>query len=309
MAKTEEPIVTEPNREDTEETIVTEPNREDEVLKLGKTFKRACLLNWFQLVCCVSQFVASLSLICKYADSNVPKEQILLYSLFVPYFVLAVNDIFCTSYYVFALTQTTVRHLYVAVFHINIFNLFVGLLGCIYYFMLFYSPYHFYNLLVLTSFLGRPSILPTFDLRDIYRRDLTVILVLCTINYAFLITLTCAIYFKAHKLRIFLSKYWFLKTLLVLALDLFFVHYYIYLLFLKYDNGVLAHLLLFLAKTIIVIWYLKKQVCVPNSFKLKPLDGKMVPDNTKLKQAMRIMEMKAEMKEVANSGRSEPPPC
>ena len=50
MAKTEKPTVTDPNGEDTEETIVTEPLREDEVLMLGNTFKRACLLNWLHLV-------------------------------------------------------------------------------------------------------------------------------------------------------------------------------------------------------------------------------------------------------------------
>ena len=211
-------------------------------------------------VCCVVHFVAPLSLICKYADSNIPKEQFLLYSFFVPYFVTAVNDLFCTSYYVFALTQTTVRHLYVAVFHLNIFHLLVGILFCVYYLMLLLSPYHFYNLLVLTSSLGRPSAWLTLKLPDIYKIDLSVILVLCAINYTLNLTFTCAIYFKAHKLQIFLSKYWFLKTLLVLVLDLFFVHYYIYLLFLQYDNGVLAHLIFFLAKTAIVIWYLKKQV-------------------------------------------------
>ena len=55
MAKSEEPIVTDPNGEDTEETIMTEPRREDEVLMLGNTFKRACLLNWFELVTSVRQ--------------------------------------------------------------------------------------------------------------------------------------------------------------------------------------------------------------------------------------------------------------
>ena len=211
-------------------------------------------------VWCVGHFLGSLSLICKYADSNIPNEQFHLYSLFVPAFVRAVFGFFCTSYYVFALTQTTVRHLYVAVFHLNSFHLLVRILFYVYLLMVLNSPYHFYNLLVLTSSLGRPSAWLTLKLPDIYKIDLSVILVLCAINYTLNLTFTCAIYFKAHKLQIFLSKYWFLKTLLVLVLDLFFVHYYIYLLFLQYDNGVLAHLIFFLAKTAVVIWYLKKQV-------------------------------------------------
>ena len=206
-------------------------------------------------VCCVVHFVASLYLIC-----NVPQEQFALYSTFVPVFVTAVIGLLCTSYYVFALTQTTVRHLHVAVFHLNIFDLLVTMLSCVFYLMLLFSPYHFYNLLVSTSSLGRPSAWLTLKLPDIYKIDLSVILVLCAINYTLNLTFTCAIYFKAHKLQIFLSKYWFLKTLLVLALGLFFVHYYIYLLFLKHDTRVLTHLLFFLAMTVIVIWYLKRQV-------------------------------------------------
>ena len=48
MAKTEEPNVTQPNREESAETILPDPKSED--LMLGKTFKTACLLNWFELV-------------------------------------------------------------------------------------------------------------------------------------------------------------------------------------------------------------------------------------------------------------------
>jgi len=241
---------------------------------------------------------------------NLPIEQFFLYNIFILYFALAVIDIFCISYYVFALTQNTVRHLYVAVFHINIFQQLVGMLTFIYYLMVFFSPYHIYNLLAVTSSLGSPGQTKTLftlaHLSDIYKTDLAVIFAFFAIDYILFLILTCAIFFKADKLRNFLSKYWFIRTLLVLALDLFLVHYYIYLLLLQYDQGVLGHLLFFLAKTILVIWYLKIQICVPNSFKLKPLDGqKIPPGNTKLKQAVRIMEMKAEMREVADSwGRS-----
>ena len=42
--------MTEPNGEESAETILPDPKSEDEVLMFGKTFKRACLLNWFELV-------------------------------------------------------------------------------------------------------------------------------------------------------------------------------------------------------------------------------------------------------------------
>jgi len=299
-----------PMAETDETIIVTQPKgeangepREEDVLKLGKTFRSACLLNWFKLVKCLGHLVASLSLICKHAESNLPKEQFFLYNIFVPFFVLAIIDIFCTSYYVFALTQNTVRHLYVAVFHVSIFYHLLGILTCVYYLMVFFSPYHIYNILVLTSSFVGPGHTKTLitHLPEIYEIDLSVIFVFIAIDCALYLTLTCSIYFKADKLRIFLSKYWFLRTLLVLALDLFLVHYYVYLILLKYDQGVLGHLIFFIAKTILVVCYLKKQICLPNSFKLKPLDGQKVPANKKLKQAVRIMEMKAEVKEVADS--------
>jgi len=231
-----------------------------------------------------------------------------LFNIFVPYFALTVIDIFCTSYYVFSLTQNTVRHLYVAVFHVSIFDQLLGILTSVYLLMVFFSPYHTYSLLVLTSSIGGPAgpghtktFITLPYLPDIYKIDLSVIFVFVAIDCALFLTLTCTIYFKADKLRILLSKYWFLRTLLVLALDLFFVHYYTYLLLLKYNQGVLGHLIFFIAKTILVVWYLKIQVCVPNSFNLKPLNGQKVPANTKLKQAVRIMEMKAEVKEAADS--------
>ena len=215
-------------------------------------------------VSCEAHFVASFSLICKAADSNVLIEQFFLYNIFVPYFVVAIIDIFSTSHYVFALTQNTVQHLYVAVFHMNIFQQLVGMLFCINTLMVFFSPYHFYNLLVLTSSLGSQSKTITLHLPDIYQIDLAAVCALLAINYALFLTLTCAIYFKADKLRIFLSKYWFIRILLVLALDLILVHYYIYLLLLQYklyyNQGVLGHVIFFLAKTIVVIWYLKIQV-------------------------------------------------
>ena len=162
-------------------------------------------------VICLCHLVASFSLICKYGDTNLPAEQFLLYSLFGPYFALAVIDIFCTSYYVFALTQNTVRHLYVAVFHVNIFYQLFGILFCVHYLMVFFSPYHIYNLLVLISSLSSPgqtkALLKFAHLPDIYKIDLSVIFVFVAIDCALYLTLTSAIFFKADKLRIFLSKY------------------------------------------------------------------------------------------------------
>ena len=80
------------------------------------------------------------------------------------------------------------------------------------------------------------------------------------IDNALLLTFTCAIYFKSHKLRTFLSKFWFMRTILVLAADLLLLSYYIYHLVLHYEHVLLIHFLLCLVKTIFFTWHLKRQV-------------------------------------------------
>ena len=90
--------------------------------------------------------------------------------------------------------------------------------------------------------------------------DATAVIILIIIDNALLLTFTCAIYFKSHKLRTFLSKFWFMRTILVLAADLLLLSYYIYHLVLHYEHVVLIHFLLCLVKTIFFTWHLKRQV-------------------------------------------------
>jgi len=88
---------------------------------------------------------------------------------------------------------------------------------------------------------------------------------------------------------------------LAVFVDIFQVCYYLHCLVLHFHPIFLIYLLLVLAKAIILMWYLKREICVPMGWKIKALDDQKVPDSAKVKQAVRIMAMKAEVKEVADS--------
>merc|ERR1712037_402939 len=91
-----------------EETPVVAPKQE-EVVKLSNSFKEACVITKSELVRNLILLVVSVYFISKYVDSDIPTDHFLLYNI-----IMTV----CTAYYIFALTQNTVRFLYVEVFYV-----------------------------------------------------------------------------------------------------------------------------------------------------------------------------------------------
>jgi len=273
-----------------EVTPVVSP-KEEEVVKLSNTFKEACVLAKSELVRDLILLVVSVYFISKYVDSDIPTDHFLLNNIFIPLFVYNIIMTVCTAYYIFALTQSTVRYLYVEVFYVNIFRKLVVIFFCTYMLVVIFSPHHFY---VSSS---REVI--TFN--NAYLIFAAAILSYALFDSGLVITYICAIYFRALRLRSFLSKYWFVRLLIMIGVDLLLVCYYLHCLVLHFHPIFLIYMLLVLAKAVILIWYLKREICVPMSWKLKALDEEKVPDSAKVKQAVRIMAMKAEVKEVAES--------
>merc|ERR1711936_605906 len=264
-----------------EETPVVAAKKE-EVIKLSNSFKEACVLTKSELVRNLLLAVVSVYFICKYVGSDIPTDHFLLYNIIM---------ILCTAYYIFALTQSTVRYLYVEVFYVNIFRKLVVIFFCTYMLVVIFSPHHFY---VSSS---REVI--TFN--NAYLIFAAAILSYALFDSGLVITYICAIYFRAQRLQSFLSKYWFVRLLIMIGVDLLLVCYYLHCLVLHFHPIFLIYLLLVLAKAVILMWYLKREICVPMSWKLKAFDEEKVPDSAKVKQAVRIMAMKAEVKEVANN--------
>jgi len=274
---------------ETEETPVVAP-KEEEVVKLSNSFKEACVLAKSELLRNLILLTVSVYFILKYNDSDLPTDNFLLINIFVPLFVYNTIMILCTAYYIFALTQNTVRYLYVEVFYVNIFRKLVVIFFCTYMLVVIFSPHHFY---VSSS---REMI--TFH--NAYLIFAAAILSYALFDSALVITYICALYFRAQRLRSFLSKYWFVRLTIMIGVDLLLVCYYLHCLFVHFNPIFLIYMLLVLGKAIILMWFLKREICVPMSWKMKDLDDQKVPDSAKVKQAVRIMAMKAEVKEVAD---------
>jgi len=275
--------------ESSEETPVT-GNKEEEVVKLSNTVRGACVLARAELIRNVILFALSVFFIHKHGTSNLPTDIFLLYNVWFPLFVFNMIMIVCSIYYIFALTQSTVRYLYIEVFYINIFRKLVVIFFCIYMLVVIFSP-HTFN--VSTSTLKR------FD--NAYLIFTAAILSYALFDSSLVISYICALFFRAHRVRNFLSKYWFVRLIVIVIIDLLLVGFYTHCLIVHPFNFIyLIYLILVLTKALILIWFLKKEVCVPMSWKLKPLDDQKVPDSYKVRQAVKIMAMKAEVKEIAD---------
>merc|ERR1711936_576545 len=279
---------------ETEETPVVAP-KEEEVVKLSNSFKEACVLAKSELLRNLILLTVSVYFILKYNGSDLPTDNFLLINIFVPLFVYNTIMILCTAYYIFALTQNTVRYLYVEVFYVNIFRKLVVIFFCTYMLVVIFSPHN----LVPTHHTAHNSEVITFN--NAYLIFASAILSYALFDSALVISYICAIYFRAQRLQRFLSKYWFARLFIMIGIDLLLVCYYLHCLILMFHPIFLIYLLLVLAKAIILMWYLKREICEPMSWKMKVLDDQKVPDSAKVKQAVRIMEMKGEVKEVADS--------
>ena len=130
--------------------------------------------------------VVSVYFIWKYVGSDIPTDHFLLNNIFIPLFVYDIIMTVCTAYYIFALTQSTVRYLYVEVFYVNIFRKLVVIFFCTYMLVVIFSPHHFY---VSSS---REVI--TFN--NAYLIFAAAILSYALFDSALVITYICAIYFR-----------------------------------------------------------------------------------------------------------------
>jgi len=268
---------------------------EEEVVRLGLNFKAACAVAKSELVRNVVLFVISIYFIQKDANSESPSDHFLLNNIFLPLFVYNIIMIVCSSYYIFALMQNSVRFLYIEVFYVNVFRKLVVIFFCVYLLVVIFSPHIFY----VSDAEGHSSEIIQFN--NAYLIFAAAILSYALFDSGLVITYICSIYFRINNLRNFLSKYWFVRLIVMIVVDMLLVCYYLHCLVVHSFNFIfLTYLLLVLAKAAILTWYLKREVCAPMSWQVKPLDDQRVPDSQKVKQAVRIMAMKAEVKEVAS---------
>lgn len=273
----------------TEETPVT-GNKEEEVVLLGNSMKAACVLAKSELIRNIVLFALTVFFIQKHATSEEPTDIFLLHNVWIPLFAFNIVMIVCSVYYVFALTQNTVRYLYIEVFYVNVFRKLVVIFFCIYMLVIIFSPHNFF-------ISGNQQVI---RFNNAYLIFTAAILSYALFDASLVIAYISALFFRANRVKNFLSKYWFVRLIIIVIIDLLLVCFYVHCLVIHPFNFIyLVYLILVLAKALILSWYLKREICVPMSWKLKSLDDQKVPDSNKVKQAVRIMAMKQEIKEIA----------
>ena len=168
--------------------------------------------------------------------------------------------IVCSSYYIFALMQNSVRFLYIEVFYVNVFRKLVVIFFCVYLLVVIFSPHIFY----VSDAEGHSSEIIQFN--NAYLIFAAAILSYALFDSGLVITYICSIYFRITNLRNFLSKYWFVRLIVMIVVDMLLVCYYLHCLVVHSFNFIfLTYLLLVLAKAAILTWYLKREVGVPSA--------------------------------------------
>ena len=143
-------------------------------------------LHQAEKVLCITHFqvfnffkvLTSVWLFLKYWNSDLPTHRFILYYISVPLMVCSLTKTICTAFSIFALTQSTVRFLYVDVFYINIFRELVSTTFWTYLLVLIFSPYYF-------SLSTRVNL-----------AFLAVIFVSLIVQSVLVITYTCSVYFR-----------------------------------------------------------------------------------------------------------------
>ena len=122
--------------------------------------------------------LTSVWLFLKYWNSDLPTHRFVLYYISVPLLAYTLTKTICTAFSIFALTQSTVRFLYVDVFYINIFRELLSTTYWTYLLVLIFSPYNF-------SLSTRVNL-----------AFLAVIFVSLIVQSVLVITYTCSVYFR-----------------------------------------------------------------------------------------------------------------
>jgi len=279
-----------------EETRVVENNAAKESdIKIGLSFQQSFVLVKSNLIQRAVIFGLTIFLIYKYMQNQDPHDVInnfLVKNIWAPLFLVNLVLTLCLLYYVFALTQTSLRFLYIDVFYVNVFAQLVRIFFSVYMLVIIFVPHTYY--------ISDTKRLVSFDRSYIIIAALIFSYVL--IDSLLIITYVASIYFRMEKVKKQISKYWFVRLFIYFFIDIFLVGYYLFLLITTQFDVIYAVLFgLCLLGALSLAYCLKVEMCQPSMWKLKELDENRIPTSEKIKLAVKIMEMKREVKEVAET--------
>jgi hypothetical protein len=280
----------------TDEAKKSENNEASESdIKIGLSFKQSFTLAKSNLIQRAVIFGITIYMICKYVQSQDDEDiltNFLVKNIWIPLFCVNLVLSLCIIYYIFAMTQTSLRFLYIDVFYVNIVSQLVRIFFSVYMLVIIFVQH--------TYFISEKHMLVSFKRSYIIIAALIFGYVL--IDSLLIISFVASIYFRMEKIKKFLSKYWFVRLIIYFIIDILLVGYYLYLLISEDFNiihAVFFGLCFFGALTL--AYCIKTELFEPKLWKLKEFDENKIPPSEKIKIAVKIMEMKKDVKIVAQT--------
>merc|ERR1712079_465655 len=134
-------------------------------------------------------------------------------------------------------------------------------------------------------------------------------LVVCGVVFSYVllddvivISFIAGLYFKMDNFVKVLTKYSWVRRFCHVCIDLLLAGYYTYTILLRgYAGYRLTLLALCLGAGAANAYVMYKQVCQPGTFKIRNLDEMDPPEDVKIQTAFKIVNMKADVKEAANT--------
>jgi len=264
-------------------------------IKIGVTLKQSVALARTNLIQRGVIFGITIYMICKYLQAQDTEDilgNFLVKNIWIPLFFVNLVLLLCVLYFVFAMTQTSLRFLYIDVFYVNIFAQLIRIFFSVYMLVIIFVQHTYY--------ISDKHMLVSF--KRSYIIFLALIFGYVLIDSLLIISFVASIYFRMEKVKKFLSKYWFVRLIIYFFIDISLVGYYLFLLIAEDLN--LVHIIFFAISSLgalTIAYCIKTELCEPKLWKLKDLDENKIPPSEKIRVAVKIMNMKNDVKIVAQS--------
>eukprot|EP00090_Calanus_glacialis_P017907 TRINITY_DN2776_c0_g1_i1.p1 TRINITY_DN2776_c0_g1~~TRINITY_DN2776_c0_g1_i1.p1 ORF type:complete len:314 (-),score=49.29 TRINITY_DN2776_c0_g1_i1:50-904(-) len=264
-------------------------------IKIGLTVQQSFVLSKSNLIQRAVIFGITIYMIYKHMQAQDADDLIgnfLVKNIWIPLFFVNLVMTLCLLYFMFAMTQTSLRFLYIDVYYVNVFAQLVRIFFSVYMLVIIFIQH--------TYFISDRHMLVSFDRSYIIIAALIFSYIL--IDSLLVIAFVACIYFRMDTVKKFLSKYWFVRLIIYFFIDIFLVGYYLFLL-ISEDFDVF-HALFFgvcLLGALTIAYCIKIEMFQPKLWKLKELDENRIPQSEKITLAVKIMEMKKDVKIVAQT--------
>jgi len=212
--------------------------------------------------------------------------------ILLPLLLVIVIQLICNIYSIIAWTRTSLRYVFVDVFYVTVFSRSISLIFCVYMIVMIFKPHYFFDSTKMQVF--------NFDLT--YTVVGAIVFIYVILDDLVVISFVTGLYFKMDKFVKVLTKYSWVRRVCCICIDLLLVGYYLYCLTTRGSGHVTASLLgLCLGSALANAYVLYKQICQPKTFKMKNLEELEPPKDLKIQTAFKIVKMKADVKDYANT--------